>query len=120
MGGYLRHADSEARAATLMDMMDLATKADALIGSYSGGVQRKIGLCGALPHEPDVLILDEPLAGMDPAGARWIKDLLREYCMAGNTINFSTRVLEIAERVRAQEAILNQGVLIAAKRFGRL
>jgi len=103
----------EARAERLLPLMDLAEKADQPIESYSGGMRHKIGLCGALLHEPRVLVLDEPLAGMDPYGARRIKDLLRELCRQGITVFMSTHILEIAERVCDRVGILDRGRLIA-------
>jgi ABC-2 type transport system ATP-binding protein len=101
------------RSEHLLTLMELDTKADQLIESYSGGMRHKIGLCGALLHEPPVIVLDEPLAGMDPLGARRIKDFLRELCRHGNTVFLSTHVLEVAERVCDRVGILNHGRLIA-------
>jgi len=103
----------EARAERLLPLMDLAEKADQPIESYSGGMRHKIGLCSALLHEPRVLVLDEPLAGMDPYGARRIKDVLRELCRKGVTVFMSTHILEIAERVCDRVGILDRGRLIA-------
>jgi ABC-2 type transport system ATP-binding protein len=94
-------------------MTDLTDKGDQLIESYSGGMRHKIGLCGALLHEPSVLVLDEPLTGLDPFSARRVKDLLRKLCDQGCTIFLSTHVLEIAERVCDRVGILNKGRLIA-------
>ncbi len=109
----LRDETIEARAERLLPLMDLVEKADQPIESYSGGMRHKIGLCGALLHEPRVLVLDEPLAGMDPYGARRIKDLLRELCRQGATVFMSTHILEIAERVCDRVGILDRGRLIA-------
>jgi len=103
----------ESRAERLLPLMDLAEKADQPIESYSGGMRHKIGLCSALLHEPRVLVLDEPLAGMDPYGARRIKDVLRELCRKGVTVFMSTHILEIAERVCDRVGILDRGRLIA-------
>ena len=104
---------TEDRTAELLTMMNLEDKADQLIESYSGGMRHKIGLCGAMLHEPTLLMLDEPLAGLDPYGARRAKDLLREACRQGNTVFLSTHVLEVAERVCDRVGILQQGRLIA-------
>jgi ABC-2 type transport system ATP-binding protein len=101
------------RSEYLLSLMELDTKADQLIESYSGGMRHKIGLCGALLHKPAVIVLDEPLAGMDPLGARRIKDFLRELCSQGNTVFLSTHVLEVAERVCDRIGILHHGHLIA-------
>jgi ABC-2 type transport system ATP-binding protein len=103
----------EARAERLLTLLELADKADHLIESYSGGMRQKIGLCGALLHEPPVLVLDEPLTGLDPYSARRVKDLLRELVRQGRTIFLSTHVIEIAERVCDRVGILDQGQLVA-------
>ena len=104
---------TDSRTDQLMSMLDLSEKADQTIESYSGGMRHKIGLCSALLHEPKVLILDEPLAGLDPYSARRVKDMLRDYCHNGSTVFMSTHVLEIAERVCDRVGILNRGQLIA-------
>lgn len=116
LGGLYGLSDAavEARSERLFEMLELTEKADDLIESYSGGMRHKIGLCGALVHEPPVLVLDEPLTGLDPYSARQVKDLLRELCRQGNTVFLSTHVLEIAERVCDRVGILDRGRLIAA------
>jgi ABC-2 type transport system ATP-binding protein len=115
LGGLYGLSDKkiDERSDHLLDLLELRGKADHLIESYSGGTRHKIGLCGALLHEPPVLVLDEPLAGLDPFGARRVKDLLRELCQLGSTVFLSTHVLEIAERVCDRVGILDQGQLIA-------
>ena len=115
LGGLYSLADEkiEARAEHLLTMMELSDKANQLIESYSGGMRHKIGLCGALLHDPPVLVLDEPLAGLDPHSARRVKDLLRNLCRQGRTVFLSTHVLEVAERVCDRVGILDQGQLIA-------
>jgi ABC-2 type transport system ATP-binding protein len=115
LGGLYGLSDEkiEARTKHLLALMDLSEKADQLIESYSGGMRHKIGLCGALLHEPPVLVLDEPLTGLDPYSARRIKDLLQDLCQQGSTVFLSTHVLEIAERVCDRVGILDHGQLIA-------
>jgi ABC-2 type transport system ATP-binding protein len=115
MGGLYGLSDARiaARTEQLLALVDLADKADQLIESYSGGMRHKIGLCSALLHQPPVLVLDEPLAGLDPHSARRVKDLLQELCRQGRTVFLSTHVLEVAERVCDRVGILDQGRLIA-------
>jgi ABC-2 type transport system ATP-binding protein len=115
IGGLYGLSDEviEVRTEQLLALMDLKDRGDDLIESYSGGMRHKIGLCGALLHEPSVLLLDEPLTGMDPYGARRIKDLLRDMCRQGKTVFLSTHVLEIAERVCDRVGILDHGRLVA-------
>jgi len=109
----LSDAEIDSRAEALLALLELTGKADQVIESYSGGMRHKIGLCGALLHEPPVLVLDEPLAGLDPYSARRVKDLLRDLCRQGGTVFLSTHVLEIAERVCDRVGILDQGRLVA-------
>jgi ABC-2 type transport system ATP-binding protein len=115
LGGLYDLEENEiaSRSESLLALMELDMKADQLIESYSGGMRHKIGLCGALLHEPHVIVLDEPLAGMDPHGARRIKDLLRDLCRQGKTVFLSTHVLEVAEGLCDRVGILDQGQLIA-------
>ncbi|MDH5508238.1 MAG: ABC transporter ATP-binding protein [Anaerolineae bacterium] len=115
VGGLYNLTDEEiaARSNELLALVDLEEKADQLIESYSGGMRHKIGLCSAMLNHPRVLVLDEPLAGLDPYSARRIKDVLRELCSQGVTVFLSTHILEIAERVCDRVAILDRGRLVA-------
>jgi ABC-2 type transport system ATP-binding protein len=115
VGGLYGLSDNrgEERAEQLLTLLEMLDKADQLIESYSGGMRRKIGLCAALLHEPQVLILDEPLTGLDPYSARRVKDLLRDLCQRGHTVFMSTHILEIAERMCDRVGILDQGQLIS-------
>ncbi len=102
-----------ARTDRLLALTELSDAADRLIESYSGGMRHKIGLCGSLIHEPAVLVLDEPLTGLDPHSARRVKQLLRQLSQQGGTVFLSTHVLEVAERVCDRVAILAEGRLVA-------
>ncbi len=115
LGGLHRLGDSQLaeRIEYLLRLLDLSDKADQLIESYSGGMRRKTALCGALLHDPQVLILDEPFAGLDPLSARHVKDLLRQLCDEGKVVLMSTHTLEIAERVCTRLGIIDHGKLIA-------
>ncbi|MFC2028969.1 ABC transporter ATP-binding protein [Chloroflexota bacterium] len=115
LGGLYGLGDETVNSRTeeLLELTDLTDKGDQLIESYSGGMRHKIDLCGALLHEPSVLILDEPLTGLDPYSARKVKNLLQTLCEQGRTILLSTHVLEIAERVCDRVGIINKGQLIA-------
>ncbi|HSH02937.1 MAG TPA: ABC transporter ATP-binding protein [Anaerolineae bacterium] len=105
---------SHQRATHLLELLNLTTKADQPIESYSGGMRHKIGLAAALIHQPPLLILDEPLTGLDPKSAWQVKELLRQLCDQGHTIFLSTHVLEIAEKVCDRVGILQNGTLITA------
>jgi ABC-2 type transport system ATP-binding protein len=102
------------QAERLLGLVDLTSKADQLIESYSGGMRKKLGLCGALVHSPKVLVLDEPLAGLDPRSARHIRDTLHALTDQGTTVFLSTPILEVAERVCDRVGILDHGQLITS------
>lgn len=80
--------------------------------SYSHGMRQKIVLIGVMIHKPKVWILDEPMTGLDPKSAFTLKEMMREHAGAGNTVVFSTHVLEVAEKVCDKVAIINKGQLI--------
>lgn len=80
--------------------------------SYSHGMRQKIVLMGALIHNPSVWILDEPLTGLDPKSSYALKEMMKEHAVAGNTVIFSTHVLEVAEKLCDKVAIINHGTLV--------
>jgi ABC-2 type transport system ATP-binding protein len=82
------------------------------IQSYSHGMRQKIVLIGVLIHEPKNWILDEPMTGLDPKSSFTLKQLMREHAEKGNSIFFSTHVLEVAERLCDKVGIINKGKLI--------
>ncbi|AGX43203.1 ABC transporter ATP-binding protein [Clostridium saccharobutylicum] len=82
------------------------------IQTYSHGMRQKIILMGVMVHNPRVWILDEPMTGLDPKSAFILKEMMREHADAGNTVIFSTHVLEVAEKVCDKVAIINKGQLI--------
>ncbi len=96
-----------------LDMFGLKDAAGDLIKSYSHGMKQKIVLTGALLHDPAVWVLDEPMVGLDPKSAHLLKELMRTHCDKGNTVFFSTHVLEVAERLCDRIGIINKGRLIA-------
>lgn len=83
------------------------------ISSYSHGMQQKLVLMAALLHNPPVWILDEPMVGLDPRSAHLLKELMAEHTRSGNTLFFSTHVLEVAERLCDRVAIIQRGRIIA-------
>ncbi|MBW4457975.1 MAG: ABC transporter ATP-binding protein [Nostoc indistinguendum CM1-VF10] len=81
--------------------------------TFSRGMKQKLALAGALIHQPRILILDEPLTGLDAAAARLVKNMLVEYVNQGNTVILTTHIMEIAERMAQRIGIINHGRLIA-------
>jgi ABC-2 type transport system ATP-binding protein len=96
-----------------LKMFDLTAQIGDLVQSYSHGMKQKLVLIGALLHNPPVWIMDEPMVGLDPRSAFLLKDLMWEHCRQGNTVFFSTHVLEVAERLCDRIAIINKGRIIA-------
>ena len=85
-----------------------------LVSSYSHGMKQKIVLLAAFLHHPKILVLDEPFVGLDPKATHILKEKMKSYTEAGNTIFFSTHVLEVAEKLCNKVAIINKGKLVAS------
>jgi len=107
------HAGRADKIDSLLARFDLAEKRDELIQGYSRGMRQKIALAGALIHDPSVVFLDEPTAGLDPKSARLMKDVLRSLCRGGAAVFVSTHILDVAERMCDRFGIINRGKLIA-------
>jgi len=105
--------DAEPRARELLDWLDLSQHAHELTEGFSRGMKQKLALAGALIHDPELLILDEPLTGLDAAAARQVKDLLLAHVAKGGTVILTTHILEVAERLAHRIGIIRQGRLIA-------
>lgn len=101
------------RMERFLHLFELTGAVGDLIQSYSHGMRQKIVLIGALLHQPDVFILDEPMVGLDPKSAHNLKEYMREHCDKGNTVFFSTHVLEVAEKLCDRIGIISRGKLIA-------
>ncbi|HSJ14221.1 MAG TPA: ABC transporter ATP-binding protein [Longimicrobiales bacterium] len=100
---------ADRRALQLLELFDLAEWRDTLIESYSHGMRQKLLISSALVHSPQVLVVDEPMVGLDPKGTRLIKDLLRTFVREGGTVFLSTHTLEVAEALCDRIAILHGG-----------
>lgn len=94
-------------------MFELEDAAGEQIRSYSRGMKQKLTIIGALIHHPPVWVLDEPMVGLDPRAAHLLKEEMRRHCQEGNTVFFSTHVLEVAEKLCDRIAIIDKGRLIA-------
>lgn len=95
------------------EMFGISNAINQQIKSYSHGMKQKLVLTGALIHQPKLWILDEPMVGLDPMSAKILKEEMKEHCKKGNTIFFSTHVLEVAEKICDRVGIINQGELVA-------
>ncbi len=102
------------RAAELLELVGLQDAADRRIKGYSGGMKRRLDLASALVHAPDVLFLDEPTTGLDPASRITIWDEVRRINAEGTTVFLTTQYLEEADQLCERVAIINEGTIVAA------
>jgi len=104
---------AEARARELIDWLGLGPHAHERCEGFSRGMRQKVALAGALVHDPKLIILDEPLTGLDAGSARQVKNVLRERVAAGGTVIMTTHILEVAERMADRIGVIAHGRLIA-------
>jgi ABC-2 type transport system ATP-binding protein len=106
-------AVAEQRARELIDWLGLGPHAHERCQGFSKGMRQKVALAGALVHDPRLIILDEPLTGLDAGSARVVKDVLKDRVRGGSTIIMTTHILEVAERMADRIGIIAHGRLIA-------
>jgi ABC-2 type transport system ATP-binding protein len=111
--GLTHKADSAHRIGELLEMFGLSQWGEELIEGYSHGMKQRLVMCGALVHQPKVLIVDEPMVGLDPRGARLVKDVFKEQVQNGATLFMSTHSLDVAQEICDEIAIIQGGRLIA-------
>jgi ABC-2 type transport system ATP-binding protein len=102
-----------ARAAALIDRVGLSQAAERRVGTYSGGMRRRLDLAMALIHEPEVLFLDEPTTGLDPTSRMTLWDEVRRLRDEGTTVFLTTQYLEEADMLADRVGIIDNGVLVA-------
>lgn len=105
--------EAEARATALIELLGLGPHAHERCQGFSKGMSQKVALAGALIHEPRLIILDEPLTGLDAGSARQVKTVLAERVRGGATVIMTTHILEVAERMAERIGVINHGRLIA-------
>jgi ABC-2 type transport system ATP-binding protein len=108
------------RAQSLLTELGLWPHRGELCEGFSRGMRQKTALAGALLHDPALLIMDEPLSGLDAAASRQVKDLLRARALSGQTVVLTTHVLEVAERLADRIGILSSGRMVAEGNFAEL
>src|SRR5258707_15354168 len=104
---------AQARAEELLGWLGLEPHAHERCEGFSKGMRQKVALAGALVHDPKLIILDEPLTGLDAGTARQVKNVLRERVRAGGTVIMTTHILEVAERMADRIGVIAGGRLIA-------
>ncbi len=105
--------DAADRIETWLERFDLSADADKRIDDYSKGMRQKIGLIGALLHEPAVVFLDEPTSGLDPRAARTVLEVIGELSDNGQTVFLSTHILSVVEELADTVGVLFDGELVA-------
>ncbi len=106
-------AAARPRAEELLRTLGLWEKRDERIEAFSRGMKQKMALAGALVHAPSLMLLDEPLTGLDASAARLVKDLLSDFVHQGGTVVLTTHILEVAERMAERIGIIQAGRLAA-------
>ena len=104
---------AEANARELIDWLGLAPFADQRCEGFSRGMRQKVALAGALVHDPRLIILDEPLTGLDAGTARQVKEVLLARVRNGCTVVLTTHIMEVAERMAGRIGVIDRGHLIA-------
>lgn len=94
------------------DVFGLANNLGDMISSYSHGMKQKLALISAIIRKPKLLVLDEPFVGLDPKASFELKEIMKEMCMNGSSIFFSTHVLDVAEKICDRVAIIKDGSLV--------
>ncbi len=95
-----------------LDIFEIKDAVNDPIGSFSHGMKQKLALVGALIHDPQVFILDEPMVGLDPKASFELKKIMRDHCDRGRSVFFSTHVLDVAEKICDRIAIIKKGRVI--------
>jgi len=114
-GLYGQEGDGvERRLDELLEVFELSSWKDELVEAYSHGMRQKLIISSALIHRPEVIVVDEPMVGLDPKAARLLKDIFRQFVARGGTVLMSTHTLEVAEAMCDRMAIIQNGKIAAA------
>jgi ABC-2 type transport system ATP-binding protein len=113
----VKHRDARSRIESLLHDFGMAEWQYDLIDTYSHGMKQRLIMCAALVHDPSLLVVDEPMVGLDPRGAKLLKDTFRSRAQSGLTIFMSTHSLAVAEEIADKLAIIHRGKIMA---FGTL
>ncbi len=111
---------AQEQARRYMDRLEVSEFADDLAEAYSHGMKQRVVLAAALMHDPQVLVVDEPMVGLDPRTVRKVKELFRERADAGRTVFMSTHTLDVAESIADRIAIIHHGRIIACGTLAEL
>lgn len=104
---------AKVRCEQLLERFELSDRADDMLGSYSKGMKRKAIICACLIHDPDLMVLDEPLDGLDIFAQKTLKACLKEASESGKTVIYSTHILETVQGFCTHVGLLQQGEVLA-------
>lgn len=107
-------ASREEKIGALADRFELTAELGGLIGEYSHGMKQKLAIIAAWLHSPKLILMDEPFVGLDPKASFALKEMMREHCANGGSIFFSTHVLDVAQKLCDEVAIIRNGTLVAS------
>lgn len=110
----LSTADRKARIQKYADTFELTKDLGQPISSYSHGMKQKLAIISAWIHTPKLILMDEPFVGLDPTSSHTLKKMMKDFCAEGNSIFFSTHVLEVAEKLCDKVAIIKKGKLLVS------
>lgn len=110
---HVNHGRFSVRAMDLLERFALADWAEELIESFSHGMKQRLIMCAALLHDPEVIVVDEPMVGLDPVAIRMVKDMFRDLATRGVTFFMSTHTLAVAEDICDRIGIIHRGQMIA-------
>ncbi|HEX9022095.1 MAG TPA: ABC transporter ATP-binding protein [Nitrospirota bacterium] len=113
VGNLYEMKDPGKRIDELLDLFSLSEWKNELVESFSHGMKQRLVMASALLHGPKAIIVDEPMVGLDPRGARLVKDIFKDLASQGVTVFMSTHTLEIVEQMCTRVAVINKGVIIA-------
>ena len=112
--GWLRRVEgAEERARELLERFELTRAADELVQTYSHGMRQRLTFCAALLHRPRALVIDEPMVGLDPRGARDVRLLMRRHADEGGAVLLTTHSLAVAEAVADEIVLMSRGRAVA-------
>ncbi|NQT33619.1 ABC transporter ATP-binding protein [bacterium] len=109
--GYFK---TEKRVSELSEQFGIGSWIDKRAGEYSHGMKQRIVMASAFLHEPEIVLIDEPMIGLDPAAVRMVKQVMKDFCSYGGTLFFSTHTLSNAEQICDRIGIINEGRLIVS------
>jgi ABC-2 type transport system ATP-binding protein len=109
----MQEGELQAEAERLLGLLDLEGRGDEPVGRYSRGMRQKAALACALLHRPELLVLDEPLTGLDAPSAATVKEVLRAWADRGGAVLYTSHLLDVVERVCDRMAVLSAGALVA-------